>query len=90
MSKSAIFLKGDETTINQSIGNNRKKTLGAQNCLHFKVIIPVLWKIYHIWAKHKLMKLYQCKKKRDQIIYIAHYKSQDLVWFNLLPVFNVR
>lgn len=25
MSKSAIFLKGDETTINQSIGNNRKK-----------------------------------------------------------------
>lgn len=48
MSKSAIFLKGDETTINQSIGNNRKKTLGAQNCLHFKVIISTVKNISHL------------------------------------------
>lgn len=48
MSKSAIFLKGDETAINQSIGNNRKKTLGAQNCLHFKVIISTVKNISHL------------------------------------------
>lgn len=83
-------MKGDETTINQSIGNNRKKKHLVLKTACILKWLSVLWKIYHIWAKHKLMKLYQYKKKRDQIIYIAHNKSQDLVWFNLLPVFNVR
>lgn len=35
MSKSAIFLKGDETTVNQSIGNNRKKNTWCSKLLAF-------------------------------------------------------
>lgn len=83
MSKSAIFLKGDETTINQSIGNNRKKTLGAQNCLHFKVIISTVKNISHLskTQTYEIVPMKKKPKKPDHIIYIiiyhhyTHYKS---------------